>query len=237
MAIKVMSFNTQHCLHYISKQIDFDAFVQEIKKHDADIIGLNEMRDEGSAADYEAQTKILAEKLGYYYYFAKAIDVNGSNPYGNGILSRFPIISAGTIMIPDPEARAYKGYYETRCLLKAKIDVCGGLNVYVTHFGLNPDEQENAVETILANISAEKWVLMGDFNVTPDADVLVPLYKKLFDTAKMFTEELKSWPSDEPTMKIDYIFTSRDLNVLSADIPADVVSDHRPYVAEIEVKE
>ena len=46
-----------------------------------------------------------------------------------------------------------------------------------------------------------------------------------------------SWPVDEPTMKIDYIFTSRDLNVLSADIPADVVSDHRPYVAEIEVKE
>ena len=235
MNIKVMSFNTQHCLHYISREIDYDAFVEEIKKHDADIIGLNEMRDEGPAADFEAQTKILAEKLGYYYYFAKAIDVNGVNPYGNGILSRFPIIYAETIMIPDPEVRAYKGYYETRCLLKAKVDVCGGLNVCVTHFGLNPDEQENAVRTILANLSSEKCVLMGDFNVTPEANVLVPLHEQMFDTAKMFTEELMSWPVDEPTMKIDYIFTSQDIKVLSADIPADVVSDHRPYVAKIEI--
>ncbi len=237
MKIKIMSFNTQHCYHFLTKKIDYDAFAEEIKKHNADIIGLNEMRDEGPAADYEAQTKILAEKLGYYYYFAKAIDVNGVNPYGNGILSRFPIISAETIMIPDPEVRAYKGYYETRCLLKATIDVCGGLNVCVTHFGLNPDEQENAVSTVLANISEEKSVLMGDFNVTPEVNVLVPLHEKMFDTAELFTGKLKSWPSDEPTMKIDYIFTSCDLNVLSADIPADVVSDHRPYVAEIEIEE
>ena len=234
MTIKLMSFNTQHCLNYITRQIDFDAFAEVIKKHGADIIGLNEMRDEGIAEDYQAQTKILAEKLGYYFYFAKAIDANGANPYGNGILSRFPIISAETIMIPDPELRAYNGYYETRCLLKARIDVCGGLNVCVTHFGLNPDEQENAARTVLKNISAEKCVLMGDFNVTPEAKELLPIYEKMFDTAELFLEELMSWPSDMPTMKIDYVFTSRDIKVLSADIPADVVSDHRPYVVEIE---
>ena len=235
MTIKLMSFNTQHCLHYITRQIDFDAFAEEIKKHNADIIGLNEMRDKGAAPDYQAQTRILAEKLGYYYYFAKAIDVGGVNPYGNGILSRFPIIAAETIMIPDPEVRAYKGYYETRCLLKARIDVCGGLNVCVTHFGLNPDEQENAVRMVLENVNDEKSVLMGDFNVTPEHSVLIPIREKMYDTAALFTEELKSWPSDEPAMKIDYMFTSRDIKVLSADIPADVVSDHRPYVAVVEI--
>ena len=35
--------------------------------------------------------------------------------------------------------------------------------------------------------------------------------------------------------EIDYIFTSNDLAVHSADIPAIVSSDHRPYVAEIEI--
>lgn len=237
MKIKLMSFNTQHCLHFITREIDFDAFAEEIKKHDADIIGLNEMRDAGTKEDYQAQTKILAEKLGYYHYFAKAIDVGGENPYGNGLLSRYPIVEAETVMVPDPEVRAYKGYYETRCVLKAKIDVCGGLNICVTHFGLNPDEQENAVKTVLANISEEKSVLMGDFNLTPEAKELLPIHEQMFDTAELFTENLMSWPVDEPTMKIDYIFTSRDLNVLSADIPADVVSDHRPYVVEIEIEE
>ena len=57
----------------------------------------------------------------------------------------------------------------------------------------------------------------------------------MFDTAELFTENLLSCPSDIPTMKIDYIFTSHDLKVLSADIPADVVSDHRPYIAELEI--
>ena len=234
MTIKLMSFNTQHCLHYITRQIDFDAFVEEIRKHNADIIGLNEMRDQGKAADYQAQTRILAEKLGYYHYFAKASDVNDVNPYGNAILSRFPIIFAETIMIPDPVEKTGKPeWYETRCLLKAKIDVCGGLDVCVTHFGLNLDEQENAVETVVENIGKEKCVLMGDFNVTPDNPLLEAIKEKMYDTAVLFTEDLKSWPSDEPTVKIDYVFTSHDLKVLSADIPADVVSDHRPYVVEI----
>lgn len=44
MTIRLMSFNTQHCLHYITRQIDFDAFAEGMRKHNADIIGLNEMR-------------------------------------------------------------------------------------------------------------------------------------------------------------------------------------------------
>lgn len=237
MKLTLMSFNVLHCMNYITKEIDFDAFAAEIRKHNADIIGLNEMRDQGTHPEYQAQARILAEKLGYYYYFAEAIKFQGTNPYGNAILSRYPIVNAETILIPDPEVRAYKGYYETRCVLKAKIDVCDGLNVFVTHFGLNPDEHENAVKTVVANVKDEKCVLMGDFNLKPDSELLQPIFAKMYDTASLFTEELMSWPADEPTIKIDYIFTSHDLKVVSADIPADVVSDHRPHVAVIEIKE
>ena len=235
MRLTVMSFNTQHCMNYRTGKIEFDTFADEIRSYNPDIVGLNEIRDQGEAEDYQAQAKILAEKLGYHFYFAKAIDVKGPNPYGNAILSRFPIVSAQTIPVPDPEPPAYEGYYETRCLLKAQIDICGGLNVCVMHFGLNPDEQELAVKVAAANISDEKCILMGDFNLTPENDVILPIRERLFDTAELFKEELLSYPSDEPTIKIDYIFTSRDIRVLEADIPADVVSDHRPYVAVIDM--
>lgn len=233
MSVTLMSFNTQHCMNYISRKIEFDIFVEEIQRYNADIIGLNEIRDKGESEEYQAQAKILAERLGYYYYFAKAVDFDGVNPYGNAILSRYPIISAETILVPDPEVPAYDGYYETRCLLKAKIDLWGGIEVCVIHFGLNPDEQQNAVNTVLANISDEKCILMGDFNITPDNPLLVPIHDKMYDTAALFSQERLSFPSDEPTIKIDYMFTSRDIKVVSADIPADVVSDHRPYIAVI----
>ena len=233
MSVTLMIFNTQHCENYVTKKIEFDVFAEEIRRYNADIIGLNEIRDRGEDEEYQAQAKILAEKLGYYYYFAKAIDVDGVNPYGNAILSRFPIISAEVIPIPDPKVPAYDGYYETRCLLKAKIDLWDGVDVCVTHFGLNPDEQKNAVDVVLANISDEKCILMGDFNITPDNPLLLPINNRMCDTSYLFSQPLLSWPSDKPVRKIDYIFTSHDIKVLTADIPADIVSDHRPHIAEI----
>ena len=233
MLLKVMSYNTQHCLNYVTRKIDYDIMVDTIKKCGADIVGLQEIRDEGAKADYQAQTKILAEKLGYYYYFAEAIRFGGENPYGNALISRYPITSAETIKIPDPEVRKYDGYYETRCLLKATIDVGSGLNVLVSHFGLNPDEQENAVKTVVSHIPAERCVLMGDFNMKPDNQRLTPITEKLQDTASAFSAPKFSFPSDAPTRKIDYILVTKDLIVESADIPEIVSSDHRPHTATI----
>ena len=109
MSITVMSYNVQHCRNYISGEINYDAVAATIQKYNADIIGLNEVRDEGPMEGYDAQARLLAERLGYHYYFAKAIDVAGENPYGNAILSRFPIVSAQTIPVPDPVTHAVPG--------------------------------------------------------------------------------------------------------------------------------
>ncbi len=236
MKIKIMSYNTQHCLNFITRKIDFDIIVDTIKKCEADIIGLQEIRNTGEAKEYEAQAKIIAEKLGYHYYFAEAIRFDGKNPYGNALISRYPIASAETILIPDPEIKSYDGYYETRCLLKAKVNVDGGLNVLVSHFGLNPDEHKNAVETVVSNIPEKHCVLMGDFNMEPDNPTLMPIKQSLYDTSHDFSFPKLSFPSDTPTVKIDYIFVSKDLTVCCADIPEIISSDHRPHTATIEIE-
>ena len=231
--MKIMTFNTQHCLNFIERKIDYQIMADLIVSEGADICGLNEMysnRVEGD--DLPNQTKILAEKSGLSsYYFAKAICLPGEGSYGNGFISKIPILSAETIIIPDPSPRRYNGYYETRCLLKAKLE--GGITVLVCHFGLNLDEAENAVKTILENLEGEKCILMGDFNVTPDNPVLDPIRERMKDTAELFATELKSFPSDNAKYKIDYAFVSRDIELVGADIPAVVVSDHRPYTVEI----
>ncbi len=240
--MKIMSFNTQHCLNFRTQKIDFNIMADTIMQCDADIIGLNEMRDRGvDIAEYDQQTTYLSELTGIpHYYFAKAIDTAGG-PYGNALLSKIPIISAETIPVPDPvldpvlvanpDPKTGLSYYETRCLLKAKLE--NGLTVLVIHFGLNPDEQKNAVDTVVKHLESKRCILMGDFNVEPDNELLRPIRERMNDTANMFNKPLLSFPSDEPIRKIDYLFVSPDLKVVSADIPAIVASDHRPHVAEI----
>ena len=151
--MKIMTFNTQHCLNYLKKAVDYEIMAKAILDLGADIVGLNEMFDEGKNAKFGAQTKKLSTLTGLNnHYFAQAI-VDNEGPYGNGLLSRYKILESKTIMIPDPSPKRYNGYYETRCLLKAKLE--GGITVLVCHFGLNPDEEENAVKTILENIILE----------------------------------------------------------------------------------
>lgn len=231
--MKIMSFNTQHCLNYLEQKIDFDIMAKAILTCDADIIGLNEMRGEcKQAADYADQTAILSRLTGIQnYYFAEAIKFGGIKPYGNAMLSKLPILSAETIIIPDPDPKGYDGYYETRCVLKAKLE--GGITVLISHFGLNPDEQENAVKTIIENLAGEKCILMGDFNMTPENPILNPIRERMVDTSQYFSEPKLSFPSDKPDRKIDYLFVTPDVQVIEADIPAIVAADHRPHTATV----
>lgn len=234
LLMKIMSFNTQHCASFIEKRIDFSIIAKAILDEGADIVGLNEIRGEGADSEYTAQTEKLSSLTGMkYYYFAPAITIPNCGLYGNAILSKIPILKVENVPIPDPEPKKYKGYYETRCLIKAQLE--GGITVLISHFGLNPDEQENAVKTVSANLSDNKCVLMGDFNVTPEDPVLAPIRERLTDTADFFDAPKLSFPSDKPDRKIDYIFVSRDVKVKAADIPPTVASDHRPHTAVIEI--
>ena len=230
--MKIMVYNTQHCENFVTRKIDFELIANVIKDSGAEIVGLNEIRGKGITPEYDEQTEILSSLTGLENkYFARAIMVRGTEPYGNALLSKYKIVSAENIPVPDPSPRKCDGYYETRCLLKARLEC--GLTVLVIHFGLNPDEQENAVATVLEHLESEKCILMGDFNVTPDNGVLAPIRERMRDAAEAFCGERLSFPSDEPRMKIDYIFATPDIEIVSADIPAIVASDHRPHVAQI----
>lgn len=231
--MKVMSFNTQHCMNYITKEIDYQIMADAILRCGADIVGLQEMRYEDPESNFTRQTEKLAELTGMkHFYFAKAVNIADDDGwFGNGFVSRVPIVNAETIPIPDPEEKIGNELYETRCILKVKLE--NGYNILCTHFGLNPDEHINAVKTVLENLETEKCILMGDFNVCPENEVLLPLRERMKDTADYFSEPLLSFPSDKPNRKIDYIFVTPDVEVESADIPAIVAADHRPHTAVV----
>ena len=229
--MKLMVFNTQHCLNYKEGEIDFPLMAETIRRFDPDFVGLNEMRGEGKSADYTDQVGALQTLTGYAHsFFAKAVDVGGVDPYGNGALSKIPFESVCVVPIPT-----VKEGMEPRCILKAVLE--NGVTVLVAHFGLSHDERASAVRTVLAHLPQERAILMGDFNCEPTDPVLDPIRARLYDTAEKFAAPRLSFPSDAPRVKIDYIFVTRDIEVVSADIPAVVASDHRPYVAFTQERE
>lgn len=241
MKIKLMSFNIQHARNYNypdEDRIDIGLTANVIASQDADIVGLNEVRGAGEdTAKYTDQAKEIAALIGYNYYFAPAINIEHHGLYGNALLSRFPITDGEIIAVPDPEDRVHGRGFETRCILKAVVNTAKPLTIFVTHFGLNPSEADNAASTAvqaLADSNSPK-VLMGDFNLLPESPILDRIRIAMADTADMLNTLKFSYPSDNPIKKIDYIFVSDDIKVVEADIPAVIASDHRPHTAVIEI--
>ncbi|CDC64097.1 endonuclease/exonuclease/phosphatase [Clostridium sp. CAG:448] len=241
--IRIATFNIQHCLDYTrrpatgAEAIDVLKFADVIRSMRLDFCGLNEVYD-GVFSKALRQPQRLAKGAGLRWsLFARAIRLPDMW-YGNALLSACPVVrhSAKKIALL-PEERAEEGYYEQRVLLCADLLVGEReLTVLVCHIGLTPPEQEKAVRLICQAIdnATHPVVLMGDFNFTPDSPYYGVLASRLTDTASLLPpDELLSFPSDRPGVKIDYIFVGKGVHAVSAHIPPVVCSDHRPYVAEI----
>lgn len=142
-----------------------DDIAEEISAIDPDIIGLQEIDNGMSRSGNEDQTKLLAEALGYeYYYFGKATN-KGGGEYGHCLLSKFPIISSETVVF-DTQLGAG---YETRSYESYVIDINGtNVNVYNTHLAnLGKLQEEQFAEIYAVAEQQEYAIIMGDFNKAP----------------------------------------------------------------------
>lgn len=226
--MKIMTYNIQHCYNFALKEINYELLSSEIRSLDLDVVGINEIYG-GEESIYGNQVEKLAQMSGYkYYYFAKAFD-HQHGPYGNAIFSKIPFESVQTVLIPSPIVKKNPdGYYEDRCLLIAKL--ANGKKVIITHFGLNVDEVEKEVKVLLEHLDQECCIFMGDLNVTPENELLMPIKTVLKDASMNFCSNDLSFPSDNPDRKIDYIFVSNDIVVKDAYILKKIISDHFAHV-------
>ena len=246
--IRYMTFNIQHGFDYLKRDgIRLSTMADIIKRFSPDIVSLNEVRsgkkldfDENEVYDnllYFEQTSELARLCGYeHYFFGRSIYIRDGE-YGNAIMSRFPIDKAEVFPVPD----TYKTpdtHYESRTIMRVSFSYPESFDVYVSHFGVNTaEEREKAVNLMLSltKDSKKPLIMAGDFNDTPDAECLKPLYENFKDVLEACGNKYApSFISTSPDHRIDYIFTSRDLGCENAIVPADAIgSDHLPVVADI----
>ena len=239
MKFRVTTFNIQHGQDHNRKEeaIDNPMMARVADGTGAMIFGFNEVR-RGEAENipgYPDTPDILGGLLGGEAVFGKAITFGEGRAYGNALVSRYPILSAETVLIPDPDPRTGDDYYETRCVIKAVIDVCGTpVTVLVSHFGLNPDERENAADTVLRLAAGTDTpvILMGDLNAVPEDPVIERLSAVFTDAAKALGNEEDTFASDAPYERIDYIFL-RGLTPTEIHTVKEIASDHFALTAEV----
>lgn len=240
MRIRFLQYNIAGCRNYETSNVSANEnrTLQAIKSFDADIITLNELDYIVQRSNKVAQPSFLAESLGMNYYFAPTIEFDGGL-YGIALLSKYEIISAKTIKIPDSYNN--KGeLYERRAIISAILKVEDRqLRVVMSHYGLSETEQINAVECTIKELTATEMptVFSGDLNMTPDNSLIKKISEYANDTAFLFDKTPHTFPSsnliETPKMKIDYVFTRGDIRADHAEVRDIKVSDHLPYYCEL----
>ncbi|WP_197280061.1 endonuclease/exonuclease/phosphatase family protein [Bacillus sp. FJAT-27251] len=234
--LRILTFNIHHG-RGLDRKVDLDRIRRVIRSGDPDIVGLNEVDKQYSKrSEFVDQAGWLAEKLDMEHVFGPAItlDSQENRQYGNAILSRFPILKSRN----HPFDFLPK-VVEDRSLLEAEIELGGKpLSLFVAHLSFAPFLHRKQTEFILgkAAVGGKRSVLMGDWNMRPTSKSSKLAASYLQDTNNGQKRNL-TYPAKNPRVKLDYIFVSKEFEVLGAEtIKVDpAASDHLPLLAVVEV--
>ena len=111
-----------------------------------------------------------------------------------------------------------------------------------THLGLSPAERGAHVRELTdlcTGLAGAPIVIGGDLNATPDERAPAWLGDRYWDTWLMAgTGEGATFPAEDPTARIDYVFASTGLTVEAAAVgKAPDASDHLPVIAELVIED
>ncbi|SEM16313.1 Metal-dependent hydrolase, endonuclease/exonuclease/phosphatase family [Mesobacillus persicus] len=238
MNIKVMTYNIHHGKG-TDKIVDLKRIADVITQSGAEIIGLNEVdKHFSNRSHFVDQIHFLAKELKLHYAFSPSLTLKTKNAktirqYGNGILSRYPIVSSHHHLL-----NFIPRLIEGRSILETVINVNGKLlNVYVTHLSLNPFLHKKQSGFLLKN-TKELAIILGDWNMKPNTRKWKSVSEKYRD---VWLESGKgagfTYPSRKPRTRLDYIFTTKDFKVDKTEVldAIPIASDHLPLLATLSI--
>ncbi|MGW1890425.1 endonuclease/exonuclease/phosphatase family protein [Streptomyces sp. NPDC002004] len=235
--------------------LDLDRQAAALRDLDADVVGLQEVDVRwGARSEWRDVAAELARRLDMHVFFAPIYSLDPPQEgaprreFGVAVLSRYPVTAAENHDItrlstqdPNPVPAPAPGFAEV--VVRAR-----GLpvHVYATHLDYRQGPAVRIAQVAdMRRIMAEdcdrpgrcpRQVLLGDFNATPDAPELAPLWQELADAGP--GPEAGSagytFPADVPVKRIDYVAVSRrDVRVCDVAVAETLASDHRPVVADL----
>src|SRR5215207_4640885 len=228
-AVRVMSY-TLHFGFDVRGWSDLEGIARAIEASGAEVVGLQEVSRGWYVNGSTDMLAWLQRRLRMpHARFAGASDAI----WGNAVLSRYPI--TGTVVVRLPR----EGVPLARNALAVKLDLGDGrrLRVVVTH--LHHVEGPDGARVRLAQLprlleavaGREATVLMGDLNAEPGSAEIARLraagLTDAFTAAGGRPADERTWPSDRPDRRIDYIWLSADLEATDFAATSSTASDHR----------
>ncbi|HEY9839622.1 MAG TPA: endonuclease/exonuclease/phosphatase family protein, partial [Candidatus Obscuribacterales bacterium] len=158
--------------------------------------------------------------------------------FGNALFTRYEVLGH--------EVRTYQArdMLKRSCLITTLRIENQPVDVFVTHLSHldppNPVREAQAAELAgWLGQSRHPWILLGDFNATPDSaeiQLIEKLAHPLFRSQPKLLQ-INSFPAIKPTRRIDYIFFSSEFSLKKMNVLDNGgTTDHRPVYAELELK-
>ncbi len=207
------------------------AHVRYLRTRLPHLMGIQELNKGHTSGAYSDLFRLYQQALpaGQWFYG----DANYG--FGNALLSQFKVLKS--------ENRVFtaKDMLKRSCLVNT-VEIKGRpVTVLVTHLShLAPPNlvREAQVKELVSWIQELKtpWILIGDFNATPDSPEVQTLIQYAHSVFREQPEWLNtfSFPAVQPDRRIDYIFFSQDFLLKKMEILDNGgTTDHRPVLAEL----
>ena len=238
MGVRVMSWNV-HGMRGRDGRADPERVALVVEEVRADVAGLQEVGALGGPGELLDPAGTLAKLTGLMQAFGLT-ELRSGYPYGNCILSRYPISATRSYDLSVPGR-------EKRGCLRADLDLgAAALHLFNCHLGLDRRERRRqAAQLLSADILrdtalAYPLVLVGDFNAWSSRSA-VPRWirRQLGDAAVLAGTARATFPSVFPVLRLDRAYVDAAVRVVGCVVHDSrltrLASDHLPLVVEIEV--
>ena len=234
--LRVLCYN----IHYgqgMDGEYNVARLAEVIKKVKPDLVALQEIDVGVERSGREHQIRRLGELTGMASRYGPTQHYQGGL-YGNGVLSRLPILDVQIQPLPYTEATEKLVTYPRGCIAVTVRGPDGKpLRFISTHFQHNVAEDRLAEAKAINRHFASKGdttrtILAGDMNATPDSAPMKELHKKW--TNAIDAAAAPSAPAPKPRSRIDYILyrPAKQFRVIKTEVIAETMaSDHRPVFA------
>ena len=233
--MKVVTYNVHKC-RGMDGRTRVDRIIDVLAGIDADVVALQEVFQTDRGRFSQVQT--IASELGYEAAFGRTQEKYG-RPYGNAILSRWPILSHQSFDLPWTRR-------EQRGCLRADIDgPFGAVHAFNVHMGTSYFERRHQIrsfldQSILHEELSGPRVLVGDFNEWVNGLTTRSLAER-FESLDMrrHARRRRSYPGLLPFLHLDHIYFDVPLEIEDAELVRNrkslMASDHLPLVARFSV--
>jgi endonuclease/exonuclease/phosphatase family metal-dependent hydrolase len=234
--LRIMTYNVHRCIG-TDGRADPRRIAEVIAGRKPDIVALQELDAGRRHTGGIDQAHAIAHHLGMSFHFYPTIEVQEER-YGDAILTSLPMRLIKAERLPGSSLLEPRG----AIWVAVKTDEAE-FQIINTHLGLVAYERLMQVDTLLG----ARWVghpscrdpliVLGDFNAIRRSRVYRRLSSRLRDAQLgLHHRPRRTFPARMPMLRIDHIFCSQSVEVISIDVPrsrlARSASDHLPLVME-----